>query len=99
VTGIGKVKTGLSKNLRKNMREDELNTENFLKVYEDWIPSNIIPLNGNRLLSDYIVESNKMIVDDIIMHHRSSMVFDLIDEVTNKTKILHENMENNIQKH
>jgi hypothetical protein len=70
-----------------------------LKVYEDWIPSNIKTLNGNRLLSDYIVESNQMIVDDIIMHHRSSIVFDLIDEVINKTKILHENMENSIQKH
>jgi len=70
-----------------------------LKVYEDWVPSNIKPLNGNRLISDYIVESNKMIVDDIIMHQRSSIVFDLIDEVINKTKILYENMENSIQKH
>ena len=73
-----------------------MDTENSLKPDRDWIPSNIKPLKGNRVLINYIFESNKMIVDDILMHHRSSIVFDLIDEVINKTKFL---MENNIQKH
>jgi len=56
------------------------------------IPTNVKKLYGNRTLQAYIEESNKMTFEDIIMHHRSSIVFGLMETAIMRNRHLYENL-------
>ena len=52
---------------------------------EERMPSNIKTVFGNMSVNSYIEEVNRMAMLDIFMHHRSDVVFNLIEQTYNRT--------------
>ena len=51
----------------------------------DDVPTYVEEIRGNYSLHGYIEEYNKMAIKEIMMHHRSSRVFGMIDDSYNMT--------------
>ena len=59
-------------------------------LYPNEMPSNVKQLKGNYSITSWIEEMNKMSICDILKHHRSQIVFDLIKETYHRTKYAEE---------
>ena len=51
----------------------------------DDVPTYVEEIRGNYSLHGYTEEYNKMAIKEIMMHHRSSRVFGMIDDSYNMT--------------
>ena len=51
----------------------------------DDVPTCVEEIRGNYSLHGYTEEYNKMAIKEIMMHHRSSRVFEMIDDSYNMT--------------
>ena len=63
---------------------------NMETIFPEEMPSNVKQLKGNFSVTSWIEEMNKMSMHDIMMHHRSHIVFDLIEETYHRTKYAEE---------
>jgi hypothetical protein len=66
--------------------------------YEE-MPTNIKPIGKyNMSMHSYIELMNKMSIDDIMMHHSSSVVFEIMEQTYNRTKDLYASVEISFRK-
>ena len=62
----------------------------------DDIPTFMEKIRGNYSLHGYIDAYNKMAMNEILMHHRSSRVFGMIDDSYNMTMDLYKSIKFNL---
>jgi hypothetical protein len=58
----------------------------------DDVPTFMEEIRGNYSLHGYIDAYNKMAMNEILMHHRSSRVFEMIDDSYNMTMDLYKSI-------
>jgi len=62
----------------------------------DDVPTFMEKIRGNYSLHGYIDAYNKMAMNEILMHHRSSRVFEMIDDSYNMTMDLYKSIKFNL---
>lgn len=60
------------------------------------IPTNVKPVKGTRTLQSYTEEINKMKIADILMLHRTPVIFDIIQQTYEETMNAYESIKYNV---